>query len=84
MIDSELSEFYLSLGLKNEMKSTDRAILVSIIYQINNGKLNPIPLKTEISRVKNLKILCTTYTQVHNEIIDFRLFCLLHDCQLLF
>ena len=67
MIDIELSEKILSLGVGPGL---DRAVLVSITYEINNGKLNPIPLKTEISRVKDLKILCTTYEKFHNEIID--------------
>lgn len=66
LLDPYLSENNLSL-----MGDNKNAIEIMIIYEkINDNEVYDIPYEVNVQRVKNLDILYTTYTDIHNNIID--------------
>ena len=70
LIDSRLSENKISL-----MGSNKLANLVKVVYsKYDDDKLNPIPVSVELFRVKNLKVYYTSYSKIHNNIVDVNIY----------
>ena len=66
LVDPYLSENRLSL-----MGNNKNAIEIMVVYEkIDQGKIYNIPLEVNVQRVKNINILYTTYTDIHNNIIN--------------
>ena len=65
LLDPYLSEKSLSL-----MSQSNKAIQVQIIYKKENNGVDKIPVSVSVKRVKNLKIIHTTYSNIHNNFID--------------
>ena len=66
LIDSEISEDLISL-----MNGNNYANRIRITYsKKGNGEINPVPLRVELDRVRNLKVYYTTYSHVHQNLIN--------------